>query len=315
MKFYCYVCGKNQVFTATNSNTISCQKCNHIQRAKVMPRKPSGSLTGSKKFKKSQSVAEVTAAAINNAAQATISAGNHAVKATSAAANSLNNAAQSITNGINAVGNTVNTTRNAINNVTGAINNLTGNNGLSSYLSPDSVAHGVPIQQFDLAGAMGTNLFSSESNVPEMGIVDATKHRAKIARQSNALDVGIAKTQRDRKAVKLASELRLLQGDSIDYHTIGINNSTKAVKNQIADRDYHIESSRLEEKDELLTQQRIKTTGTQALTPLIAEQWQMKIRQQETANQSLAVDIEKGLADIDSKRIELEARLIEASEY
>ena len=63
----------------------------------------------------------------------------------------------------------------------------------------------------------------------------------------------------------------------------------------------------------MLTQQQIKTRGTQALTPLIAEHWQLKIKQQESANQSLAVDIEKGIADIDTKRIELEARLIEAS--
>ena len=262
-----------------------------------MPRKAKskeGSLTGSQKFVKSKSLGELAVGAITNLAQSTVETGSQTASVTTNAANGLNHAVQSLSNGVN-------TTKATIGNVAGG------------YLSPDSIAHGVPLAKFDLISAMGTDLFSSESSIQEMGVVEATQHRTRIARQANSLDVGIAKTQRDRKAVKLATELRLLQGDAIDYHTIGINNSTKVVRNQSADRDYHIETSRLEEKDELLTQQRIKTNGTQALTPLIAEHWQLKIRQQETANQSLAVDIEKGLTEIDTKRIELEARLIEAS--
>lgn len=262
-----------------------------------MPRKAKpkeGSLTGSEKFVKSKSLSELAMGAISNLAQSTVETGSEAARVATHAANGLSHATQSIS---------------SINNTKA----ITGHNGLSGYLSPDSIAHGVPIAQFDLTSAIGGDLFSSESSIQEMGIIEATQHRSKIARQSNALEVGIAKTQRDRRAVKLANELRLLQGDAIDYHTTGINNSTKAVRNQIADRDYHIESSKLEEKDELLTQQRIKTNATQAITPLLAEHWQMKIRQQEVLNQSLAVDIEKGIADIDGKRIELEARLIEAS--
>ncbi len=297
MRLFCHVCGKVQAFTATSSNSIACEKCNHQQPVKSMPRKAkSGSLTGSEKFVKSRSLGEIAAGAISGAARSTIETGNQAARVATNAANSLSNATQSISNSANS-----------------AKAAITGISNASSYLSPDSVAHGVPIAKFDLGSAMGSDLFSSESSIKEMGIVEATQHRSKIARQSNALDVGIAKTQRDRKAVKLANELRLLQGDAIDYHTTGINNSTKVVRNQIADRDYQIEYSKLEEKDELLTQQQIKTRGTQALTPLIAEHWQLKIKQQESANQSLVVDIEKGIADIDTKRIELEARLIEAS--
>ncbi len=293
MRFYCHVCGKVQAFTATSSNTIACEKCNHQQPVKSMPRKAKGSLTNSAKFTASKSLGEHAVSAISGMAQSAKETGSQTAKVVSNSATTLNNAAQSLSS-------SANTAKTAISNTNG-------------YLSPDSVAHGVPIAQFDLAGAMGGDLYSSESSIPEQGIVERTQHRVKIAKQVNSLDTAIEKTQRDRKAVKLANELRLLQGDAIDYHTTGINNSTKAVKNQIADRDYHIEYSKLEEKDALLTQQQIKTRGTQALTPLIAEHWQLKIKQQEVVNHALAADIEKGLADVDTKRIELEARLIEAS--
>ncbi len=301
MRLYCHVCGKVQAFTAISEDAIACQKCNHQQAVIRMPRKAKGSLTNSEKFTPSKTLGEHAIGAIGGIAQKTRESGSQAAKVVSSSAATLNNAAQSIQNGVS-------NAKSIGHNITGAANAVRG-----TQISPDSVPHGVPIAQFDLAGAMGGDLYSSESSIPEMGIVEATKHRTKIARQSNSLDVGIAKTQRDRKALKLATELSLLQGDAIDYHTVGVNNSTKAVKNEIAHRDYDIEYSKLSEKDALLDQQQIKTGAAQAMTPLLAEFWQMKVQQQEVANQSLAVDIEKGLADVGTKRLELEAKLIEAS--
>lgn len=280
-----------------------------------MPRKPKppGSLTGSKKFEKSKSVAEITADAIKEAAQNTVNTVNSATKAVSQGATVLNNAATSVASGINKVSSTATTAHNAINSVSGAVNNLVGNNGLSNYFDPASIAHGVPIHKFDLAGAISGSLYSSESTIPEMGIVEATEHQMKIARQSNALGVGIAKTQRDRKALKLANELRLLEGDAITYHTTGIQNATKGIHNQIADREYHTSVFKLAEKDALLEQQQITTGAVQTLTPLIAEEWRLLIAQQQQKNESLKVDLERGQADMDIKRIQMEAKLIEAS--
>lgn len=63
----------------------------------------------------------------------------------------------------------------------------------------------------------------------------------------------------------------------------------------------------------MLEQQRIATAGTQALTPLIQEEWGLKVEQQKIKNESLKVDIEKGVADVDRKKNELEVKLLEAS--
>ena len=163
MRLYCHVCGKVQAFAATSSNAIACQKCNHQQPVKSMPRKAkSGSLTGSEKFVKSKSLGELAAGAIGNLAQSTAEKGNQAARSATNTANGLSHAALSISN-------SANTAKAAISN---------GNNA-NGYLSPDSVAHGVPIAKFDLGSAMGTDLFSSESSIKEMGIVEATQHRSK----------------------------------------------------------------------------------------------------------------------------------------
>ncbi|NJR74092.1 MAG: hypothetical protein HC773_11400 [Scytonema sp. CRU_2_7] len=134
-------------------------------------------------------------------------------------------------------------------------------NSLGNYLSPATVQHGVTIPQFDVNSAMGTNLYSSESTIPETSIQDATRHRRVVARQSNSLDVALDVTARNRKALKLATEIRHLEGDAVDYHTAGIQTATKAVRNQIADRDYQIEDSKLE--------QRMHCLNSNELRPLV----------------------------------------------
>ncbi|NJR74093.1 MAG: hypothetical protein HC773_11405 [Scytonema sp. CRU_2_7] len=49
------------------------------------------------------------------------------------------------------------------------------------------------------------------------------------------------------------------------------------------------------------------------MTPLIQEEWGLKVEQQKIKNESLKVDIEKGVADVDRKKNELEVKLLEAS--
>ncbi len=186
-------------------------------------------------------------------------------------------------------------------------------NGSSGYLSADNVPHGVTIPQFEINGAVPSDLYSASSSIPELGVREAKKAQVKIARQENALDVAIANAKLGRKAVKLAIELENLKGDAVDLHTARINTGTKVVKSISADTDYQIESSKLEQKEAQLEQQQIATAGTQSLTPLVQEEWQLRYEQKSVANEAIRVDIEKARADVDVKRIDVENRLLEAS--
>lgn len=283
-----------------------------------MARKPKpkehGSLTGSTRFQKSKSVAEHMVDGTKEAVGNVSSAVSGAKEAIGNAATSVQSRTTPIINAtkpiIGAVGQATGMSNGASNRSQTGLNGSTGTN----YVSPNTVNHGVQIPKFDINGAMG-GLFDAESSVGEMGIKDATALRMTIARKENTLDVGIAKVKFQRKAVKLATELKLLEGDAVQLHTTGIQVSTKVVQNQIADVDYQTELSKLEQKRELFKQQQIATGATATLTPLIAEEWQIRIAQQQQKNESMKVDLERGQADMDIKRIEMEARLIEASNY
>ncbi len=185
--------------------------------------------------------------------------------------------------------------------------------GSSRYLTADNVPHGVAIPQFELNGAIPSDLYSASSSIPELGVREAKQAQIKIAKQENALDVAIANAKLGRKAVKLAIELENLKGDAVDLHTARINTGTKVVKSISADTDYQIESSKLEQKEAQLEQQQIATAGTQSLTPLVREEWELRKEQKSVANDALRVDIERARADVDVKRIEVENRLLEAS--
>lgn len=276
-----------------------------------MPRKTApGSLTGSKSFRKSKSVAETVVDGVKSVADTITQQADNMV---SSAEMSPEEAQQQQAQETDAKARENLKQRfnsNGSSNSPGTANVISN---LGNYASSKTVQHGVTIPQFDVNSMVGSDLYSSATGIPETSIVEATKVRQKIARQSNTLDIAADKVALTRKAVKVATEIRHLEGDAVDYDTAGIQTATKVVKNQQADRDYQTETSKLDQKEELLKQQRIATAGTQALTPLIQEEWNLKVLAQQSKNESLKVDIEKGQADIDRKKNELEVKLLEAT--
>lgn len=276
-----------------------------------MPRKKApGSLTGSQSFRKSKSVGETVVDGVKSVTDAITQQADSIVSSAEMTPEEAQQqqaqetdarARENLKQRFNSDGSSTSTgTANVISN-------------LGNYASSKTVQHGIAIPQFDVNSMVGSDLYSPAPGIPETSIVEATRTRQIIARQSNTLDIAVDKVALTRKAVKVATEIRHLEGDAVDYDTAGIQIATKVVKNQQADRDYQTETSRLDMKDELLKQQRIATAGTQALTPLIQEEWNLKVLAQQSKNESLKVDIEKGQADITRKQNELEVKLLEAT--
>lgn len=275
-----------------------------------MPRKKApGSLTGSQSFRKSKSVAETV---VDGVKSVTDTIAQQADSMVSSAEMSPEQTQQQQAQETDARARE-NLKQRFSSNGSSTSTGTANVSNLGNYASSKTVQHGVAIPQFDVNSMVGSDLYSPAPGIPETSIVEATKVRQKIARQSNTLDIAADKVALTRKAVKVATEIRHLEGDAVDYDTAGIQTATKVVKNQQADRDYQTETSKLDQKEELLKQQRIATAGTQALTPLIQEEWNLKVLAQQSKNESLKVDIEKGQADIDRKKNELEVKLLEAT--
>lgn len=163
------------------------------------------------------------------------------------------------------------------------------------------------VEQFDVKSALRVSSYEVNKTIPELSSAEANQLKLQILRQNNALDIRRERTSQDRKIVALNTEEVRLIGDLVDNSTAKIETATKVVNNQIANTDFGTAQSRLEEHEELQTQQTIKTQGTVNLTEEIREEWDLKLQQQQANNQKLRVAIEKASQDIARGRREVEA--------
>lgn len=163
------------------------------------------------------------------------------------------------------------------------------------------------VEQFDVKSALRTSSYEVDKTIPELSSAEANQIKLTIQRQNNALEVRHERTKQKRNIVNLNTEEVRLIGDLVDNSTAKIETATKVVNNQIADTDFGTAQSKLEEHEELQTQQTIKTQGTVNLTEGIREEWDLKLEQQESNNQKLRVAIEKASQDIARGRREVEA--------
>ncbi|MCP6757172.1 MAG: hypothetical protein NHB32_00055 [Fischerella sp. CENA71] len=215
--------------------------------------------------------------------------------------------AQSVASGVRTVANNAKAVRRAFD----------GGSELVTSPSDDSFARGEQIAQSlgiaDISPKelMGTDPYGADGNIPEMTAAEANKHKLKIQRQNNALDVRLEKIKQGRKVVQLATENRRLIGDVVGFHTAGIEVGTKVVENQVVDTIYRTKQSKLEQTEELLTQQIIATQGTVNLTDGIKQEWDLKFERQQARNQGLRLEVEGAIRDTEIKRQELEAKLLE----
>ena len=274
-----------------------------------MPRaKQSGSLTGSKHFKKPKDTAPSTPSSTPTPEQQTDAKARQRVK------DRFQDTAKTVGNAAQAVGGTMKAVSHAAKTVR---RGFTGGSAIVTNSSDVSLKQAVEISQqygvgeIDIKEMLGNDPYKADGDIPEMTAKDANTQKLKLQRQSNALEVRTEKVKLGRKVVQLATEQRRYIGDFVDFATVGIETATKVVKNQIADTKYGIEQSKLEQTEELLIQQQLATQGTLNLTAGIEQEWQLKFQSQEAKNDRLKLEVEGSLADNERKREELEAKLLE----
>jgi hypothetical protein len=278
-----------------------------------MPRaKQSGSLTGSRHFKKPKDTPPSTPSSTPDSTptpeQQTDARARERLK------DRFQQTAQTVGNAAQAVGSAAKTVNNAVKTVR---RGFAGGSAIVTNSSDASLKQAVEIAQqygvgeIDVKEMLGTDRYRADADIPEMKAVDANREKLKIQRQNNALEVRHEKIKQGRKVVAIATEQRRYIGDFVDFATAGIETATKVVKNQVADTKYGIEQSRLEQTEELLIQQQIATQGTLNLTSGIEQEWQLKFESQQAKNDRLKLEVEGSLADNERKREELEAKLLE----
>jgi hypothetical protein len=277
-----------------------------------MPRaKQSGSLTGSRHFKKPKDTSPSTPSSTPDSTptpeQIDAKARERLKDRFQQTAQTVGNTAQAVGSGVKAVNTAVKTVRRG----------FTGGSAIVTNSSDVSLKQAVEISQqygvgeIDIREMLGDDPYKADGNIPEMRASDANREKLKLQRQNNALEVRTEKVKLGRKVVQLATEQRRYVGDFVDFSTVGIEVATKVVKNQVADTKYQIEQSKLEQTEEQLIQQQIATQGTLNLTAGIEQEWSLKFQSQQAKNDRLKLEVEGSIADNEHKRQELEAKLLE----
>lgn len=278
-----------------------------------MPRaKQSGSLTGSKHFKKPKDTPPSTPPSTPESTptpeqQTDAKARARLKERFQETAQTVGNAAQAVGNGVKAVNHVAKTVRRGF----AGGSKLVTNSSTDSLKQAVEIAEQYGVGEIDIKEMLGNDPYKADGNIPEMKAVDANREKLKLQRQSNALEVRTEKVKLGRKVVQLATEQRRYVGDFVDFATTGIEIATKVVKNQVADTKYQIEQSKLEQTEELLIQQQIATQGTLNLTAGIEEEWDLKFQSQQAKNDRLRLEVEGSIQDNERKREELEAKLLE----
>jgi hypothetical protein len=279
-----------------------------------MPRaKQSGSLTGSKHFKKPKDTPPSTPPSTPESTLTPEQEMDARVRARlkerfQQTAQTVGNAAQAVGSGVKAVNNAAKTVRRG----------FTGGSAIVTNSSDTSLKQAVEIAQqygvgeIDIKEMLGTDPYKADADIPELRAVDANREKLKIQRQNNALEVRHEKIKQGRKVVAIATEQRKFIGDFVDFATAGIETATKVVKNQVADTKYQIEQSKLEMTEEQFVQQQLATQGTLNLTAGIEEEWSLRFQSQQAKNDRLKLEVEGSIQDNERKREELEAKLLEA---
>lgn len=292
-----------------------------------MPRtklNPKGGLTGSKHFKKPKVEFVPTEGATNTGlseeAKAKLDTARASTEGTSvserlkAKFDATRETAQSVANGVSTVAEGVKVVATGAKAVRRA---FTGGSplvteGASEVLGKaKEIASGYGLELMDVKGHMSSDPYEVNESLGEgYTAKEANEKKLKIQRLNNKLDVRLENIKQKRKIVKIATEEVKLVGDLVDYATAGIETATKVVNNQIADTNYQVTQSKLEETEELLVHQQIRTQGTLNLTDGVRTEWDLKFQKKEADNKRLELEIEGALKQNERKLEELEAMLL-----
>ncbi|MEL6166496.1 MAG: hypothetical protein AAFR37_23050, partial [Cyanobacteria bacterium J06628_3] len=201
-----------------------------------------------------------------------------------------------VSNAVNTAANTVGAVRDGVQSiqngarqlrrsVTGGSDLVTGDTNHALTKADDLAANYGLKTEIDLHSALSGDPYAVDDSIPEMTAKEANALKLRIQRQNNALEVRHERTKQKRKIVAIGTEETRLKGDLVDYATAGIETATKVVKNQIADTKFQTEQSKLEETEELLEQQDIRTQGTIRLTEGVRDEWDLRFEKQQRNNE------------------------------
>jgi hypothetical protein len=275
-----------------------------------MPRKPAGSMTGSKHFNKTEPK-DTTTSSESTVNPTDKGLAERLAKKLGRATESGAKVAKGIGATVQAVGTATKTARRAFTQGSSLVTDDHGTSLSQAY----GIAQQYGIQPIDTTGMLGSDPYAADSDIPEMDARTANTHKFKIQRQNNALEVRLAKVQQGRLVAKVAKENVNLVGDFVEVNTAQIEVGTKVIGNQIAATNYGIAQSRLEQTEELLIQQNIATQGTINLTNGIRDEWDLKAEKQQAKNDKLRLEIQGAHAEIEAKTLEVESKMFGNSYY
>ncbi len=145
--------------------------------------------------------------------------------------------------------------------------------GTEADRNPASITDG----SLDSSAIMSRASAEIDEAIPRMESAEAIQKNIIIAQQRNFVGVALANTKLKQDVATLDIEQKRLLGLLIDGKTQQVNNEKKAVTFHRAVVGRDTEISRLEQDRELLTQQLLRTEGTQQQTQYIKEEEQLKV--------------------------------------
>jgi len=226
----------------------------------------------------------------------------------------LQQATKAITDTVGAVADGVQTVTNAGKQVRRAFkggSELVTGDSLEATKQAQDLASSYGLKIDNLAETIGGSNFEIDESIPEMDAKEANRLNLIIERQNNSLDVANNRIKQKRKQVRNHKEEWELVGDLVDLDTTRINVGTKVVKHEIAGTKFQIEQSKLEETEELLEQQVIKTQGVISLTDGIRTEWDLRLEKQQRQLEKLQIEIEQVDNENSRQREKLESFLFD----
>lgn len=173
-------------------------------------------------------------------------------------------------------------------------------------LNPATVTDG----SLDSTAIMSRASTEIDEAIPRMESGEATQKGIIIAQQRNFVGVAIANTKLKQDIATLDVEQKRLLGLLIDGKTMQVGNEKKAVsfRRMVVSRDTEI--SHLEQDRELLTQQRIRTEGTQLQTEHIQESEVLKIEKLRESNDKQRLEIQNMQHEKEKLKQEVTAKFL-----
>ncbi|AFY59226.1 hypothetical protein Riv7116_6914 (plasmid) [Rivularia sp. PCC 7116] len=224
----------------------------------------------------------------------------------------LQQGTKAITDTVGAVADGVQTVTNAgkqVRRAFGGGSGLVSGDSLQATNQAQDLAAQYGLQLDDLSKTIGGSNYEIDESIPEIDAKEANRLNLIIERQNNALDVAGNRIKQKRKQVRNHKDEWELVGDLVDLDTTRINVGTKVLKHEIAGTKFQIEQSKLEETEEYLEQQVIKTQGVISLTEGIRTEWDLRFQKQERQLEKLQIEIEQVDNDNARQREKLESFL------